>query len=500
MTRALIATWITVAGLAGYSLTPLPAVASQEIVATGPTISVGQRHACAITEQGDVRCWGDNTFGQLMSPGPSNIKFTQISSGALHSCAVSVAQEVKCWGWQRNTNVPIDLGSVTKVVSGGDSSCAVNLDGKVACWGSGRWANSVQRIPAGADVATTTDHTCVLGAVGSVSCNTGHNGSYTLMPLNLAGGMEIRSGTNSRPYYPGKRNTFCVIGTNQLLTCWGNTNLGDASRDAKYQVPSDLGAVNDVSIGGASICAITAVKRLRCWGEFGDGFSNLVQVTQVALGSENRCVIHNFGQVMCGIPNQPEDIGTSTKILTLEGVLQKFQLSSEPNIIGNVRVGVTLKPNVGNWFPAPKHEFKWYKAERNGIEVEVGNKHSYIVQPYDLGFDLFVRVYASRQGFLTMSAESGRKRAEQGVLRTSATPKISRSIYKNHLTVMTGKWQTGTELSIKWLRNGKPIFRASRSSYKLTATDKGKKITVRVTGTQYGYKPLSKTSNPITIK
>ena len=49
-------------------------------------------------------------------------------------------------------------------------------------------------------------------------------------------------------------------------------------------------------------------------------------------------------------------------------------------------------------------------------------------------------------------------------------------------------------LGYQWLRNGVAISGATGSTYKLTATDKGKRITVRVTGTKTGYTTLVKTS------
>jgi hypothetical protein len=53
---------------------------------------------------------------------------------------------------------------------------------------------------------------------------------------------------------------------------------------------------------------------------------------------------------------------------------------------------------------------------------------------------------------------------------------------------------TGAKYTYQWLRNGKAIKKATKSSYKLTKKDKGKRISVKVTGTRDGYTKASVTS------
>ena len=81
-------------------------------------ISVGGHHVCAVSDDGDVKCWGRNDYGQLgyedtenRGDGSSEMgddlpvvdlgdTFTasQVVAGALHTCAVSTSMELKCWG------------------------------------------------------------------------------------------------------------------------------------------------------------------------------------------------------------------------------------------------------------------------------------------------------------------------------------------------------------------------------------------------------------------
>ncbi|MDR1043256.1 MAG: hypothetical protein LBL54_05060, partial [Clostridiales Family XIII bacterium] len=51
----------------------------------------------------------------------------------------------------------------------------------------------------------------------------------------------------------------------------------------------------------------------------------------------------------------------------------------------------------------------------------------------------------------------------------------------------TNEQVSGVKYKYQWLRNGKAIKKATKSSYKITKADKNKKISVKVTGTVEGY-------------
>ncbi|HMR72908.1 MAG TPA: hypothetical protein PKD68_02765 [Candidatus Saccharibacteria bacterium] len=81
-------------------------------------------------------------------------------------------------------------------------------------------------------------------------------------------------------------------------------------------------------------------------------------------------------------------------------------------------------------------------------------------------------------------------------LTATPTPKISGTVKVGKtLTAKAGTWKpSGVKLSYQWYRNGKKIDEATKSSYKLVGADKGKKVTVKVTGSKTGYKSVTKTS------
>ena len=79
---------------------------------------------------------------------------------------------------------------------------------------------------------------------------------------------------------------------------------------------------------------------------------------------------------------------------------------------------------------------------------------------------------------------------------TPATPKITGTTrVGSRLTAVPGGWQpSGVALKYQWLRNGAAIPRATAKTYELTASDHGKRISVRVTGSKAGLPTVAKTS------
>lgn len=121
------------------------------------SVSMGCRHACALSEQGEVFCWGANSFGELgdgsglswrLAPAPTPI-LSGISRLAVapwrSSCAVRADDgAVLCWGKEYSAdfgdinpvNVPTPvpgLAGISSLAASSQVACAYGE--KISCWG-----------------------------------------------------------------------------------------------------------------------------------------------------------------------------------------------------------------------------------------------------------------------------------------------------------------------------------------------------------------------------
>lgn len=101
-------------------------------------IGLGFRHACGITDTGDVQCWGLETHEDQIYPPGFDAPVVKLSVGPYHSCAVDSEGMVKCWGQNVHgqTDVPDDIGAIVDVSAFGIvSSCGIKGTEELICWG-----------------------------------------------------------------------------------------------------------------------------------------------------------------------------------------------------------------------------------------------------------------------------------------------------------------------------------------------------------------------------
>ncbi len=133
-------------------------------------VAIGHSHTCVVFETGDTLCWGNNFYGQLGQGNTNTVgddetlatlfpidlggDATQIVAGRQHTCALLDDGDVKCWG--RNlygqlgtgdiahvgdNEVPaavaaIDLGGPAQAITAGEYHTCALLDGhSILCWG-----------------------------------------------------------------------------------------------------------------------------------------------------------------------------------------------------------------------------------------------------------------------------------------------------------------------------------------------------------------------------
>ena len=325
-----------------------------------PAVSVaaGTSFACAILDTGQVRCWGANDYGQLAQgnttdigdnpgeaavPVPLGRRAVALTAGDSHACAVLDDGQVRCWGYngdgelgQGNTdNVGDGLGETTVVVSlprravavaaADYSTCAVLDTGALRCWGENTSGELMQGTTAnvGDSLGETTvavqtsgqavraitggnSHFCAIYADGTVHCwgysglgnlGLGRTANFGDDPGETNIGATNLGGQRAVAVAAGHHHTCAVLDTGRLR-CWGynasgqlglgsNTSIGDDPGEST--VPVDLpGPVHAVAGGSGSTCAVND-SGLRCWGDASSG--------QLARGSTT-----GFGTGMGEVP------------------------------------------------------------------------------------------------------------------------------------------------------------------------------------------------------
>jgi prepilin-type N-terminal cleavage/methylation domain-containing protein len=131
------------------------------LISSAPNIKqleAGQDFVCGLITDGTIKCWGNNTPGQLGNGTNTNSNTpvtvsgistaVQIGVGSNHACAVLSDSTVRCWGsnsWgqlgdgstvNRNTPVTVSgLTNVARITLGDVHTCAHMRDGTARCWG-----------------------------------------------------------------------------------------------------------------------------------------------------------------------------------------------------------------------------------------------------------------------------------------------------------------------------------------------------------------------------
>jgi lysophospholipase L1-like esterase len=187
---------------------------------------------------------------------------------------------------------------------------------------------------------------------------------------------------------------------------------------------------------------------------------------------------------------------TVQRTSTPTGVVPPGALSTAaPTIGGTPQMGQVLTADPRVWGPAPVAlAYQWL---RDGTAIASATTSSYAMVPADVGTHLSVRVTGTKDHYAaatrTSDATAG---VTLGTQVLTPTPTISgEPSVGGQLEVVPGSWATGATLAYQWLRGGAAISGATSATYVITAVDAGTQLSVRVTGSQAGYAPVSRTSD-----
>ena len=345
-------------------------------------VDVGDLHACAVLDAGTVSCWGEGVDGRLgygntadvgdrAAPGTKRVSLgaaaVSVSVGNRHTCALLDTGVVRCWGfggdgrlgngslasigdnepvWTAGTGFSspgtvlfgyeadgIDYVQVVGVTVGGDHSCAVLDKGDVRCWGPGHavlgvqttevigdhrsepgtgWWSPVRLGNPALSVQLGGAHACAELADGEVTCwGAGADGRLGYGNTSSigddeepweAGHVQIGANHEVKAIAAGGAHS-CALRDDGTVVCWGSQGpapaipgvlgLGHKTVLGDNEHPGDLeialgGPAKAIAAGDQHTCAILATGGVRCWGTGTDGRLGLANVEHV--GGDERPV------------------------------------------------------------------------------------------------------------------------------------------------------------------------------------------------------------------
>ncbi len=278
-------------------------------------IAVTHGHACAISVDGTLRCWGKNDLGQIgvgdllprSAPTPvvglpAAVKQISVVSG--QTCALLTTGQVYCWGGNakgqlgdgttKNASAPVAVKGlepgVQRIEVGFAFACALTATSSVVCWGLnyyGQLGNGditdttvpgqVTGLDSGVvELVLGGYHGCARLASGPVKCWVYNNyrqiGDGSAPSTNAQTPKQVTGLSSGVAKIAAGDMNSCAIMATGSLRCWGGNSsgglgIGDTSTPSQpVQVSGLTTGVASVAVGGSTSCALLTNKSVRCWG------------------------------------------------------------------------------------------------------------------------------------------------------------------------------------------------------------------------------------------
>jgi alpha-tubulin suppressor-like RCC1 family protein len=333
--------------------TPAP-----EATLTGITqVNAGYYLTCARTNTGQARCWGENDDGQLGNGNVNPHTFAvtvrngsntgplrgvvQVAAGDDHACALLTNHQVRCWGDNsdgqvgngtngntyalprpvRNATNTGNLVNVIQISAESDGTCALLSNHQLRCWGDNDY-----------------------GQLGNGQNGDAHDSDLPVTVKNVAGTGPLTNVTQVESGY----DTNCARLSNGQARCWGYNEEGQLGNDENGVSAEDLPVVvlnvpgtgplttvTQISASGYEMCARLSNGQARCWGyndygSVGDGTTTerdrpvpvrnaagtgpLQNVVSIYAGYSHSCALITNGQVRCWGETYYGEVGDGTPI------------------------------------------------------------------------------------------------------------------------------------------------------------------------------------------
>lgn len=353
-----------------------------------------------IASDGKAYCWGLNNLSQCGEAGASGASyidkpypidttnldaganFIQLEAGDSHACGLTSNGKVYCWGYPsygqtgdntvatKDKPVLVDTTNLTagsrfvQIAAGGNHTCGLASDGKAYCWGlntSGEVGNgnftSQHNIPMAVNVsnlaagtqfvklALGTAHSCGIANDGVAYCWGADSGLGAYFPGDqnkpfAVDTSTLPSGSKFIELSAGYGSTLGITGQG-LAVGWGYNDVGQLGIGADLTTQGgpawmDLSLLQNVegfvslSARGKHACGVTGARRGFCWGSDANGelgndaslisqkIPTLVDISpltsgsrfsQITSGVSHTCALADDGKTYCWGNDQNDQLG-----------------------------------------------------------------------------------------------------------------------------------------------------------------------------------------------
>lgn len=161
-----------------------------------------------------------------------------------------------------------------------------------------------------------------------------------------------------------------------------------------------------------------------------------------------------------------------------------------PAVSGSLAVGYRLTAVTGAWTTGTALKYQWYAG---GVAISGATASKFTLTTAQKDKQMAVRVTGTLTGY-TSTSKTSPLTAKVTTVGTPTITGIART--GSTLTASPGVWAPSTAFAYQWYAAGVAIAGATSTTFTPSATQDGKAITVRVTGSKAGYGTVARTSAP----
>lgn len=267
---------------------PLRSGVGAQLVAAPRVIDlcVGDKHTCALTEEGRVACWGLNDRHQI-----DDSDTPQFDAPTSVDRLLSI-QQIEC-GWE--------------------TTCARSKEGEVSCWGGAGRSGRLKMMERAKDLLVDAWGGCVVTDEGKVVCWVSQDLERTLVVEGIEGARTFVKGV------AGEK--VCATRGEKAPICFGPWFMHAPTRVAEYdpdpprtrrmtlvERPEMIGATDLLMLKGERLCGVFANGEVRCDGALPSPFGKERLRGFTSARQDRGCGTTTVGRAVCGVEAIPSQI------------------------------------------------------------------------------------------------------------------------------------------------------------------------------------------------